>query len=84
MNAETEQPVTCHPSVRRWIYLRGMLIGLMVGAWWIFFAPDDLMEPGLKRILGVVAGLIATGSYLFNLRQTLCPSKSTPTVAEDK
>ena len=84
MNAQSETPVACHPSVRRWIYLRGTLIGLMVAAWWIFFAPDDLMEPGLKNILGVVAGLIATGSYLFNLRQTLYPSKSTPTVDEDR
>jgi hypothetical protein len=84
MNAQTETPTACHPSVRRWIFLRAVLIGLLVGAWWIFFAPDDLMEPSLKRILGVVAGLIATGSYLFNLRQTLCPSKFAAPVVEDQ
>ena len=84
MNAQPETSAACHPSVRRWILLRAVLIGWMVGAWWIFFAPDDLMEPSLKRILGVVAGLIATGSYLFNLRQTLCPSKFTATVDEGR
>ena len=89
MTAQTEnQPpvapesAACHPSVRRWIYLRGALIGLLVGAWWIFFAPDDLMESSLKITLGLVAAVIATGSYLFNLRQTLWPSTKSPAAGE--
>jgi hypothetical protein len=84
MNVQTETPTACHPSVRRWIFLRAVLIGLLVGAWWIFFAPDDLMASSLKITLGVIAGLIATGSYLFNLRQTLCPSKFPAPMAEDR
>ena len=84
MNAEPEQQIACHPSVRRWIYLRAILIGLLVGAWWIFFAPDSLMEPSLKMTLGIVAGLVATGSYLFNLRKTLFSTNTSATVAEDR
>ncbi|MDP3539666.1 MAG: hypothetical protein Q8S26_13290 [Azonexus sp.] len=52
------------------------MIGLLVSAWWILFAPDSMMEFGLKVILGIVAGLIGTGFYLFNLRHTLFPPKS--------
>ena len=84
MNAESEQAVACHPSVRRWIYLRAILIGLLVGAWWIFFAPDSLMEHSLKITLGIVAGLVATGSYLFNLRKTLFSQKTNAMAAEDR
>jgi hypothetical protein len=84
MNSQTEQPITCHPSIRRWIYLRAFLIGLLVAAWWIFFAPDDLMESSLKITLGVVAGLVATGSYLFNLRKTLYSQGTTAPVSEDR
>jgi hypothetical protein len=32
---------------------------------------------GLKKILGVAAGLIATGGYYFVLREALFPKKST-------
>jgi len=79
------KPDTDHPSpspeelalrqkeVRKWVLLRGILLGALLAAWWILFAPDSLMEPTLKYILGVVAGLVATGSYLFNLRETLFP-----------
>jgi hypothetical protein len=73
MNTQPEAPATAHPSVRRWIYLRGLLIGLLVAAWWILFAPDSLMERELKVVLGIVAGLIGAGSYLFNLRKALVP-----------
>ena len=60
-------------EVRKWVVLRGVLLGVLLAAWWILFAPDSLMEPGMKYTLGVVAGLVATGSYLFNLRETLFP-----------
>ena len=66
--------------------LRGVLLGALIGAWWIFFAPDSLMEPELKKILGVAAGLLATGSYLFNLRDALllrtCATAPKPEAAE--
>lgn len=84
MNAHPEQQIACHPSVRRWIFLRAVLIGLLVGAWWIFFAPDSLMEHSLKITLGIVAGLVATGSYLFNLGKTLYPQETNTPVAEDR
>jgi len=58
-------------TVRTRVLLRGVLLGALIAAWWIFFAPDSLMEPELKKILGIVAGLVATGSYLFNLRDAL-------------
>ena len=60
--------------------LRGVLIGTLIAGWWIFFAPDAMMDPGLKNILGVGAGLLAMGSYLFNLRDALMlrPSKTEP------
>jgi len=77
LDTNDRQPAqACHPSVRRWIYLRGLLLGVLIAAWWIFFAPDSLMERELKIVLGIAAGLIATGSYLFNLRQTLFPPKA--------
>lgn len=76
MDTQPEQQISCHPSVRRWIFLRAFLIGILVAAWWILFAPDSMMESSLKNTLGVVAGLLATGSYLFNLRKTLYPSKN--------
>jgi len=72
-----QQTTTCHPSVRKWIYLRGILLGLLVAGWWIMFAPDSMMESGLKIALGVAAGLLATGSYLYNLRHTFCPPANT-------
>ena len=71
MNTKTEQQIAVLSTVRRWIFLRAFLLGVLVAAWWILFAPDSMMEYSLKVILGVVAGLLATGSYLFNLRKTL-------------
>ena len=55
-------------EVRNVVLMRGFLFGLIVAAWWIFFAPDSLVDPGLKQILGVAAGLIATGAYYFSAR----------------
>ena len=63
-------------DVRKVVLIRGFLLGLIIAGWWIFFAPDSLVEPGLKRILGVAAGLIATGGYYFVLRESLFPKKS--------
>lgn len=65
----------CHPSVRRWIYLRAGLLGALIAAWWILFAPDAMVSGSLKIILGIAAGVIASGSYLFHLRRTLNPEK---------
>jgi hypothetical protein len=42
------------------------------------------MESSLKITLGVVAGLVATGSYLFNLRKTLYSQGTTAPVSEDR
>ena len=58
-------------AVRKWVLLRGILLGALIAAWWIFFAPDTLMEHDLKVTLGVIVGFLATGSYLFNLRDAL-------------
>lgn len=60
-------------NVRKWILLRGLFLGVLLAAWWMLFAPDSLVEPPLKYVLGVIAGLVATGSYLFNLRANLFP-----------
>ena len=62
-------------QVRKMVILRGVLLGTMIGAWWIFFAPDEVVGGEYKTILGVLAGVLATGSYLFNLRETLFPKK---------
>lgn len=79
MNSQPEISPATRRSVRRWIYLRGLLIGLLVAAWWILFAPDSLMEYDLKIVLGIVAGLVGAGSYLFNLRKVLVsPSNDQP------
>lgn len=79
MNSQPEFSPAARRSVRRWIYLRGLLIGLLVAAWWILFAPDSLMEHDLKIVLGIVAGLVGAGSYLFNLRKVLVsPTKDQP------
>lgn len=82
MNTEQEQ-VELTPeeralrqkNVRKWVLLRGVLIGTIIAAWWIFFAPDEVVGGEYKIILGVLAGALATGSYLFNLRETLFPKK---------
>ena len=60
-------------KVRNVVLLRAFLFGLMVAAWWILFAPDSLVDPALKNPLGIAAGLIAMGAYLYFLRESLCP-----------
>jgi|GEM_PF-1732284 len=70
-------------KVRRWVLIRGFLIGAMVAAWWILFVPDSMMDAELKNILGFIAGLLATASYLFNLRHTILPPKPPATVNGD-
>ncbi len=72
-----EERIKRQKDVRRAVFIRGFLLGLIIGARWLFFAPDSLVEPGLKKILGVAAGLIATGGYYFVLREALFPKKST-------
>jgi polyferredoxin len=58
-------------KVRNVVLLRAFLLGLMVSAWWILFAPDSLVDPALKNLLGVAVGLIAVAAYLYFLRDTL-------------
>jgi hypothetical protein len=62
-------------KVRNVVLLRAFLFGLMVAAWWILFAPDSLVDPALKNPLGIAAGLIAMGAYLYFLRESLFPRK---------
>lgn len=62
-------------NVRKVILLRGCLLGLIFAAWWVLFAPDSVVDPEYKTILGVLAGLLATGSYFFSLRATLFPPR---------
>jgi hypothetical protein len=62
-------------KVRRVVLLRAFLLGVMVAAWWIFFAPDSMVEPALKNPMGVAAGMIAMGAYLYFLREALFPRK---------
>jgi hypothetical protein len=62
-------------DVRKVVLIRGLLLGMIVAGWWIFFAPDELVVPSLRNILGVAAGLIATGAYYFVLRAELFPGK---------
>ena len=81
----TTEPTPCQVSpeesalrlrnVRKWILLRGILLGMIIGAWWIFFAPDAVVDNEYKTILGVAVGVLATASYIFNLRTTLFPRK---------
>lgn len=58
-------------QVRKSVLIRSILLGVMVTAWWIIFVPDSVVTSDLKYILGVLAGLVATGFYLYNLRATL-------------
>lgn len=58
-------------QVRKAILIRATFIGLILAGWWIVFVPDSIMEGNLRIILGIVVGLLAAGSYLFNLRETL-------------
>lgn len=76
-----QQPLTSEEQalrrrkVRNVVLLRAFLLGLMVSAWWIFFVPDSLVDSALKNPLGIAAGLIAMGAYLYFLRETLFPGK---------
>ncbi len=76
-----QQPLTLEElaqrrkKVRNVVMLRAFLFGLMVAAWWILFAPDSLVDPAMKNPLGIAAGLIATGAYLYFLREALFPRK---------
>jgi hypothetical protein len=62
-------------QVRKTVLLRGALLGAVIGAWWIFFAPEEIVGGEYKLILGVLVGVLAAGSYLFNLRETIFPKK---------
>jgi len=62
-------------KVRKVVLLRAFLLGLMVSAWWIFFAPDSLVDPAMKNPMGIAAGLIAMGAYLYFLRDAFIPRK---------
>ena len=62
-------------QVRKVVLLRGTLLGSIVAAWWIFFAPEGVVDSSLKNSLGIAAGLIATGAYFYMLRQSLFPEK---------
>jgi hypothetical protein len=57
------------------VLLRAFLLGLMVSAWWIFFAPDSLVDPTMKNPLGIAAGLIAMGAFLYFLRDAFIHRK---------
>lgn len=72
-----EEQALRHRQVRQSIFLRAAFIGVILAGWWILFVPDTMMESRLKIALGIIAGLVAAGSYLFNLRQTL-RSRPTP------
>jgi len=62
-------------KVGKVVLLRAFLLGLMVSAWWIFFAPDSLVDPAMKNPMGIAAGLIAMGAYLYFLRDAFIPRK---------
>jgi hypothetical protein len=62
-------------KVRKVVLLRAFLFGLIVAAWWMLFAPDSVVDPALKNPLGIAAGLIAMGAYLYFLRESLFPRK---------
>ena len=76
-----QQPVTPEElalrrkKVRKVVLLRAVLLGLMVSAWWILFAPDSLVDPALQNPLGIAAGLIAMGAYLYFLRDAFIHRK---------
>lgn len=62
-------------KVRKVVLLRAFLLGAMVAAWWILFAPDSVVDPAMKNPLGFAAGMIAMGAYLYLLREALFPRK---------
>ena len=77
-----EEQALRYRQVRKAILIRATFIGLILAAWWIMFVPESMMESNLKIILGIVAGLLASGSYLFNLRNTLFPKQKNTQPAE--
>jgi hypothetical protein len=77
-----EEQALRYRQVRKTIFIRATFIGLILAAWWIMFVPESMMESNLKIILGIVAGLLASGSYLFNLRNTLFPKQKNTQPAE--
>lgn len=58
-------------EVRKSVLLRGLLLGGLAAAWWVLFVPESIIAGDLKYVLGVVVGLLATGAYLFQLRDVL-------------
>lgn len=79
-----EERLRRQKAVRKTVLLRGVLLGAILAAWWVFFVPESLVEPPLKYVLGIAVGLLATGSYLFNLRQTLWPQRYPSTSSDLK
>jgi hypothetical protein len=77
-----EEQALRYRQVRKSIFLRATFIGLILAGWWIVFVPDSMMAGNLRIILGIVVGLLAAGSYLFNLRDTLRPRQKKPSLAE--
>lgn len=55
-------------EVRKWVVLRGVLLGVLVSAWWILFVPESIVASNMKYVLGVLVGVVATGGYLYQLR----------------
>lgn len=60
-------------EIRKWVLLRGFLLGVLVAAWWILFVPESVVASTLKYVLGLVVGLVATGGYLYQLRSVFEP-----------
>ena len=67
----SEEVALRQKQVRKVILMRGIFLGLIVAAWWIFFAPEEVVQGDLKNPLGIAAGLIASGAYFFILREAL-------------
>ncbi len=70
-----EEQAQRRKKVRSVVLLRAFLLGLMVAAWWIVFAPDSPVDPATKNPLGIAAGMIAMGAYLYFLRDAFIPRK---------
>ena len=58
-------------KVRKIVLIRAGLLGALVAAWWIFFVPDALVGPEMRSPMGIAAGVIAMGAYLYFLRESL-------------
>ncbi len=77
-----EEQALRYRQVRKTVFIRAAFIGLILAAWWIMFVPESMMESNLKIILGIAAGLLASGSYIFNLRNSLYPKQKSAQSAE--